>query len=73
MEFEWTPQMKKKQLEEIILNINRKVTLEELKRGFEEGTNTPISLDLVREAAEELESRGKITLKDDDVSPKFDR
>lgn len=71
MEFEWTPKMKKKQLEEILLNINEKVSLEELKGGFEEGTNAPISLDLVREVAEELDSRGKVTLKNEDVSPKF--
>lgn len=61
--------MKKGVLSDIIANVDRETTLEEVKEWWEDESGESVSEALVREAAESLARDGRVVLENDKIKP----
>lgn len=60
---------KKKILMDIMANLEEETTFEEIQEIFEDGAEVSVSLDIVREAAEELEREKMISVESGKIIP----
>lgn len=62
---------KKKILMDIIANIEEEASFEEIREMFKNGAEMSVPLDLVREAAKQLEKEGIISIESGKITPKI--